>query len=218
MHLEWRGLYDGVSILRDDETGTLWHHITGEGLYGPLAGKRLGTPSNLLHSTVEVALEMYPDIDIAISDRPLVRENRWAPLLGRIPVLGRGLRATMAREDERLPTMEIGLGIWVGDSTAQFYPMAAINAAGDALVDAFEGRQVVVYFDPRSRSLQAAYVDATSAWWEDEVLLTDNGYAMSGGYFLDADGQRVAVERPLQQFTRWYGWALTFPGTEIWSP
>lgn len=161
---------------------------------------------------------MYPDIEIAISDRPLVRENRWAPLLGRIPVLGRGLRATMAREDERLPTMAIGLGIWTGDSTAQFYPMEAIDAAGDALIDTFDGRQVVVYFDPRSRSLQAAYVDATSARWEEEVLLLDNGYAMSGGYFLDADRQRVAVERPLQQFTRWYGWALTFPGTEIWEP
>lgn len=161
---------------------------------------------------------MYPDIEIAISDRPLVRENRWAPLLGRIPVLGRGLRATMAREDERLPTMEIGIGVWVGDSTARFYAMRDVNAAGDALVDSFEGRQVVVYFDHRSRSLQAAYVDAQRAWWEEDVLLMDNGFAMSGGFFLGADGQRVAVERPLQQFTRWYGWALTFPGTDIWEP
>jgi hypothetical protein len=34
----------------------------------------------------------------------------------------------------------------------------------------------------------------------------------------ERDGRRVEVERPQQVFTRWYGFALTFPGTEIFEP
>jgi hypothetical protein len=37
------------------------------------------------------------------------------------------------------------------------------------------------------------------------------------GVVKDARGQRVPVERPLQLFTRWYGFALTFPGTGIFG-
>ncbi len=33
----------------------------------------------------------------------------------------------------------------------------------------------------------------------------------------DAHGTRVDVERPQQLFSRWYGFALTFPGTEIFE-
>jgi hypothetical protein len=44
LQFEFRGLYDGVSILSDRETGSYWHHITGECMYGSLAGGRFGPP------------------------------------------------------------------------------------------------------------------------------------------------------------------------------
>ena len=37
----------------------------------------------------------------------------------------------------------------------------------------------------------------------------------SGGVVLDGRGRRQNAERPQQVFTRWYGFALTFPGTEV---
>ena len=37
------------------------------------------------------------------------------------------------------------------------------------------------------------------------------------GVLYGADGQRLEIDRPLQLFTRWYGFALTFPGTAIYE-
>jgi hypothetical protein len=37
-HFENRGLYDGLSTLWDEETGSIWNHISGEAVYGPLLG------------------------------------------------------------------------------------------------------------------------------------------------------------------------------------
>ena len=36
------GLYDGLFLMRDEETGTFWDHLTGEAVYGPGEGTNLG--------------------------------------------------------------------------------------------------------------------------------------------------------------------------------
>ena len=41
---------------------------------------------------------------------------------------------------------------------------------------------------------------------------------LQSGVLRDAGGDRQEVERPLQLFSRWYGFALTFPGTAIYMP
>lgn len=40
-HFSCAGLYKGTAIQTDEETGTLWDHITGRALHGALAGKKL---------------------------------------------------------------------------------------------------------------------------------------------------------------------------------
>lgn len=216
-HFEYRGLYDGVTILADRETGTIWNHITGEAMYGPLAGSKLPT-SNLLHTTVKQALRSFPDLEIAISDRPIAaRTSRWSPWAEKIPILGDRLRGTMATEDMRRPTMDLGLGIWT-ERTRRYYPMETVVEQGSAVLDRLDGRGLVVYFDPEARALGAFYMEAESATWEEDVLRFDNGAYMTHGILYDARGAQLTIERPLQLFTRWYGFALTFPGTEIYEP
>lgn len=185
LHFEARGVFDGVSLIWDRETGTLWHHLTGEGLHGPLARRGLPPVANVLHTTVVAALEADPGTLVAISDRPIQRESRWAPLLERVPVLSDLFRKTIAREDTRRPTMDVGLGVWMSDSTARYFPLETVRAAGNRILDTLGGRPLQVDFDPAARALMALYPDR-------------------GG------------ERPLQVFTRWYGWALTFPRTSIY--
>ena len=65
-HFVIAGVYDGLFIMADTETSTLWNHITGEAVYGELVGHRLPL-SNLLQMNVEQALAMDPDIEIATS-------------------------------------------------------------------------------------------------------------------------------------------------------
>ena len=63
------GLYDGLFVLGDRQTETLWSHMTGEGLYGTHAGYRMSV-SNLLQMNVGQALTMDPTMSVAISDHP----------------------------------------------------------------------------------------------------------------------------------------------------
>ena len=42
-HFENVGIYDGLFVMQDVESKTLWNHITGEALYGPHVGRSLGS-------------------------------------------------------------------------------------------------------------------------------------------------------------------------------
>ena len=215
-HFRSRGLYDGLSLMGDEETGSLWNHITGKSVYGPLQGTSLPV-YNLLHTNVEQVLKVHPDIDVAISERPVRgRGGMMALGSGQSPQLRPGFRATIVEEDTRRPTMEIGLGIWSG-STARYYPMEMLRDAGGAVVDTLADRTVVVYFEPESYTLAALYANASAATVTDAGLELGGVGVLREGVLYSADGLRLEIDRPLQLFTRWYGFALTFPGTAIYE-
>lgn len=210
-------MYDGVSILGDRETRSLWNHITGESMYGPTAGTKLPT-FNLLHMTVDQALAAFPDLLVAVSERPVTgRRSRWSPWAERIPVLGRRFRDTMAPEDTRRPTMDIGLGVWT-QRVQRYYPMELVAAQDNLVFDELDGRRLMVFFEPGAHALAALFVDAAGGSWDGETLRLDNGDVIREGVLYDAGGNRRAMDRPRQLFTRWYGYALTFPETEVYEP
>lgn len=127
-HFQVGGLYNGVAILTDDETGTYWDHITGQAVYGPLVGEQLQIWS-LEMTTVGAALVQEPDLRILRShQRPLFRRamgiGQW--LFSHTGFLPKLFVQTMAPEDRRLPRMTMGLGIAINGS-ARFYPLSAIR-------------------------------------------------------------------------------------------
>ncbi len=215
---EFVGLYDGVSILMDRETGGYWHHITGECLYGPLMGGRLAGQSNLLNMSVEQALNAYDELEVALSDRPIRSErSRWWPLAESVPVLPDRMKSTMAGEDTRRPTMDVGLGVW-NERIQRYYPMELVSANGDYVIDEFDGRTLLVYMDPAGHALAALYTRATDAEWRGKELILNTGEIVRGGALYGPNGERAETEWPMQLFTRWYGYALTFPETQIYEP
>ena len=219
------GLYDGLFLFSDETTGTYWNHMTGEAVYGPLAGKRLAL-ENVLHSTVTPVLAQYPEALVAISEHERVALGEdaaeggasWRERL--LERLKRGLsdqfKGTMREEDDRRPTMEFGIGIW-NDSGARYYAMDIVEEQGRVLFDTFDGRRVLIYYDPTAHALTAQYTRAERVWWEGEVLYFSTGERIEDGVRFAEDGSRVEVEHPLQVFTRWYGFSLTFPDTEIYG-
>jgi len=183
LNLSAGGLYNGLVLLVDDETGSYWDHITGQALHGPLAGASMAQ-WGVEVSTAGAALEREPDL-------PLLRSKPG--LLGNI--MGRaastrmgkgwfppGFRGTMEPVDPRLPEMCMGLGVVAG--VPRFYSLEQIKEAGE-LEDQLQGRAVRIRVDPASKVPVAAFLD---------------------------DGSR-----PLQLFTRWYGFSATYPGCEVWG-
>ena len=76
LHFDNVGLYDALFVMQDKETKTLWNHISGEAVYGPLVGRTLGPVGNQLQVSVEQALAMDPATQIAISNRPYAVNGR----------------------------------------------------------------------------------------------------------------------------------------------
>ena len=167
-------------MLGDEETGSIWNHITGRAVYGPLEGYTLPV-FNLLHMTAEQALDRYPGLSVAISDRPIRgRRGFFGSLLERVPVLGAAFRSTIVKEDTRLPTMDIGLGVWT-ESEALYYPMEAIQAAGGALIDDFDGRRLVVYVEPGVYSLDAFSLRKRRSQWKTPALGSAKSWCSRAG-------------------------------------
>jgi hypothetical protein len=232
-HFTNAGLYDGLFTLYDAETHTLWNHVTGDAEYGPTVGRTLGPPGNELQMNVTRALEEDPSTQIAISDRVYFAGGHQFGTAG-APGVGRGQGAanqgptgpnpnavmngrftpTLGKEDLRRPRMELGLGLWSA-STRRFYPMTVIREHGGAFLDHLDGRTVLIYLDQASDTPAAVYVNSTRAITKNSDILLDNGAVIRSGVLLDRAGKRLAMERPQQIFTRWYGFALTFPGGEV---
>ncbi len=212
------GLYDGLFLMKDEETGTWWDHMTGRAVYGPLVGETLAV-STLRQSTVEQVLDMEPDAMIALSDQGIRADDdmKVSGLLGGVRNrLNDMFSSTVAKEDTRRATMDLGIGLWTDDE-ARYYPMDMVRGAGRVILDTFAGNRVVIYMDPKTFVLSAAYVDGSDPKWADDVLRLSDGSYIENGIVYDAAGTRLQGVRPLQVFTRWYGFALTFPKTEIYG-
>ncbi len=213
-----QGLFDGLFLMRDEESGTFWDHMTGEAVYGPLVGSSLEVQP-LVMTTAEQALEMAPDARITLSDQAIRRDSDMkvdgllAGIRGRLNAFFQG---TVAEEDDRRPTMDLGLGLWTDDG-ATYYPMDRVREEGRAIVDTFNGENVLVFIDPKTFVLSAFIVSGDDPEWDGDVLRLSDGSYVENGVLHDDSGETVDSARPLQVFTRWYGFSLTFPETEIWG-
>ncbi len=216
-----KGLYDGLFLMSDHESGSRWNHMTGEAVYGPLVGKWLEL-ENVFHTTVGQVLAEHPDALMAWSEHPaaLRRSGDGGGTLRRLLSRIRGVPdmfpPTMGAEDDRRDRMEMGIGIWT-DDLARYYPMPDVQALDNAVFDDFGGHKVLIYYDPAAHALVAERTDATTATWDGDVLRLSNGDRIEQGILYGPDGSRKTRTRPLQVFTRWYGFSLTFPETEIYA-
>jgi hypothetical protein len=213
-------------LLKYHETGSYWSHITGECLYGDSTGRTL--PSlNLLHSTVKAALLKSDDVDLAVSDMAAYSTNPFYQLtLKTLPTyspdpnnqdqadLGKQFKKTIGKQDTRLHTMTLGLGVWSGDRY-RFYPSKAIDSANVILED-FGNKRVVVLNNDVSGIPFAFFTDAYGFTTKGNRTYLDNGLIITEKGIQNKHGMRFNPEMPMQMFTRWYGFALTFPATTIY--
>ena len=227
------GLYDGLVVIRDRETDSIWNHITGACMAGELAGARLALVP-LLHSTAEGVLERYPAARLAYSRQTLIQRVMSFFTEANRVFVGRFLfpffKRTLTTRDNRRPSWELGLGVWVegadGAVLARYYPariLRRLNKSGKGLIDELSGSKFLIFLDAQSGVPGAIMLsapgarEATVARRTDTGIALDTGVKFIGGSLLDAEGAPLFASRPMQLYTRWYGFAATFPECDIYE-
>ncbi len=211
------GLYDGLFVMEDEQTKSLWSHMTGQGIYGKHAGHQIPV-SNLLHMSVRQALEMDPGMQLAMSERPY-NSGSNRPAAGYSPgdtsaTLMPIFIETLGEEDNRRPRMDLGLGVWTVN-TKRYYSVEVLRANDNRIIDEIDGRSLLVFLEPLTSTPSAVYWESESVTLQGREFELDDGYSIKNSQLFDPSGARVTVEQPMQIFTRWYGFALTFPETEV---
>ena len=212
-------LFRDALVMFDRETDTLWTHVDGQAIKGPLAGRSL-VPVAAVHATWTQWKTMYPD-SVVLKKRgdfrsPYESYNRSSRKLG---IFGR------RNEDTRLPGKERILGIRA-DDVAMVFPVGQVRRA--RIVHAQIGSLPVVLAAPEENLPVVAYDRRVNDRAVTFILAETEPAGLrdvkTGTVWRLSDG--LAVEGPLagRYLTRvvahpafWFGWRGYFPNSKIWT-
>lgn len=203
-------------VMFDRQTGSLWSHLTGESISGPLRGKRLQQLRSA-QTTWGLWLKEHPNTLLLQADRFDVQDPYQSYYssadTGVVPV---------KRSDNRLPAKERVLGIRLG-SEVKAYDFKALardrivndQVGGAAIVIVFDGRSesgAVYRSDPGGTLLRFSAANGVLQMSDDGGTVWDGltGAALSG----PLSGQ--ALEPVPITYSFWFGWADFYPNTEVY--
>ena len=219
LHFRVTGVYNCMSIMSDYETSSYWENATGECLEGPLQGTHLESRSaNYLK--VSQVLEM--DSESLVATRKFSLADRFSDATGNQRMLGPEgfipppFRISMTKADERLPELDLGLGVWM-DGHARYYPMKTLRENDNVIVDSLGPHQLIIYIDPISNVPVVHLSKSSVKGWEDNALMLESGERILNGYVLDANEEIRPISRPSQQFARWYSFSYLHPKCDIYG-
>ena len=105
----------------------------------------------------------------------------------------------------------------LGGKDSILYPLEMLHQQKRAVIDELDDRRILVYIDPISNITAAVYTNAHQYAWHNDELKLDNGEFFRGGKLCNAQGVTQTLAYPMQIFTRWYGFSLTFPGCQLYQ-
>ena len=211
------GLLQDVFTMVDRETGTLWTHLDGKAIQGPLKGKRLNFIA-VPHMTWGDWQASHPDTTVLSSDTPF--QDRYRPV--RIGVFS---RQEDLFGDDRLASNALVVGVEV-NGLFKGYSVEAIAEAGGVVNDTLASQPIVVFYDDVART-GLAFSPAV-----DGQLLEFYNAASQGFELRDQQTQSLwdregrAISGPLAGTTlefvpsfisEWYGWSAYHPESELFQ-
>lgn len=211
------GLYEGLFVMADRETGSVWTHFDGSVLKGPLAGTGVALSIvPMAHTTWETWLDLHPDtLVLDWYEEYASRYRKVDPGRGGLSPL---FEATVSGADDRLPGNELVFGAGVGEDFGAYVlgDHDGLTVVSDTLGD----HPIVVFIDPTTDFALAfsAVVDGETRSFSvvDGAIVDDTGTTWTiEGIAVDGPGAGSELEFVTGFVTEWYGWAAYHPETSI---
>ena len=212
------GLLKGVLTMIDRETGSVWTHLDGKTIQGPLDGARMSIVL-LLHIAWGEWKASHPDTMVLSPDTPY--QDRYGPV--RIGVFN---QREAEFGDARLAANALVVGVEV-EGQFNGYPLEELRNVGGVVNDTVAGQPIVVIYDYVAQ-LGLAYSRVSG----NKVL----EFNTSGTHELELrdketqsiwDLQGRASSGPLigtslefvpSFISEWYGWSAYHPETALFQP
>ena len=206
-------------VMFDRETGTLWSHLTGEALDGPLVGEHLqqvlSEQTTWGRWRAEHSTTLMLDVDPSELTFDPYLAYYGAPDAG---VVGR------KRSDDRLPVKERVVGVRLGGGV-KAYSFSALGrdrvvndrVGGVALVVVFDGPSqsgAVYRSDPDGKVLTFAAGAKALSMVDSETGSTWDGLSgkATAGSYVGAQLEQVPIT-----YSFWFGWVDFYPNTEVYK-
>jgi hypothetical protein len=202
----------------DRETGTVWTHLDGKAIGGPMVGARLAMVP-LPQMTWGEWKAAHPDTLILSPDTPF-RDRYLRPV--RIGVYN---PQEAIFGDDRLPSNALVVGVEVND-TFKGYPLSNLEEAGGVLNDTVASSPIVVVYDPEARTGQAYLREVDGRTLEfynaatDGFELRDRGTGSAWdvqGRALDGEHGGKRLKFVSSFISEWYGWSAYHPETALYQ-
>ena len=211
----------------DHQTRTLWSHITGEAVQGPLKGKRLKP----LVSTPQIAWKTwqqnYPSTRVlSVPTRGGMRESMSQDVYADYHASQRAGVSGMEYTDDRLPNKSLVIGVKVPaeDGTTQFraYPLTHFMDA-HVINDTLGEVPLLIFHDKTSFATAvftrnvAGGIRTFSA--QDRHFVEDNAstrWNLITGEAISGKEKGTRLERLPAVNIYWFAWARYYPDTSIY--
>ena len=214
------GLRQGVLVMADRESNSLWTHLDGEATQGPLAGAKMEFLP-LVHTTRDEWQSLHPDTVVLSDDTPF--RSRYRDV--RLGVASPRQTQQFLSGDDRLSSAELVLGVVMGDSYVA-YPLETLATISGVLADTVDGGSIVIFYDATAESAIAfsAVVNGEVANFEpvagqgfrarDDVTNTTWDFT---GRAVDGAMKGQGLEFVTSYISEWYGWAAYHPATSVYG-
>jgi len=226
LSFEELGIFNGVFVMQDHQTKSLWSHYTGEALDGRMEGKTLEW-IQVGRTRFGRLLEEHPDATVPV--KRAMQFRKAPPMANRSQAMGEQLppnfAETLPKNIDKLPRHTHGLGVSVG-SDRRFYALDRL--ADRPVINDDLGKVPVVVLIQDGTEAAAAYTRCVAgnpltfeaAEWQGRAALRDResgttwsstGEAVDGAM----KGERLQSVRSI--VTDWYGWAAYFENTTVYG-
>jgi len=208
------GIWNGVSVLADQQSGSYWNTSNGEAIHGPLKGTRLA---------------MLPMRQLTIAQLQMEQPDCWVGLpiippdsLQFTPVSHKptNIREAHSELTDLLPWDEPVLGVSIAGAE-HCYPLAQLDATADPLHDNLAGEELVILFggDPWSALAYSRRLDGTPL---NFIRHPEGVRDTNSGTLWNFNGEAVAgphrgrhLEYLPSAVQRWYAWIAYHPNTTL---
>ena len=220
-------LWRDALLMYDHQTRSLWSHITGEAIRGPLKGKRLKP----LASTPQISWKTwqlnYPRTRVlSVPTRGGMRESLSQDVYADYHASQRAGVSGMEYTDDRLPNKSLVIGVQVPskDGTPQFRAYPLTHFTKTAIINDTLGEVPLLIFHDKTSFATAVFArnvagDIRTFSAKDKHFVEDNigtPWNLITGEATSGKEKGPRLERLPAVNIYWFAWARYYPKTSIY--